>query len=60
LPSLEADNKVNAEFIVKLIGAFREFSVYDLADKSVNGHTCRKSSLLSQMLINHKMLSKQD
>ena len=41
-----------------MIGVFREYSVYDLSDKSVNGHTCRKSSLLSQMFIFHKLITK--
>jgi hypothetical protein len=35
---------------------FRKCATHDLTDKSVNGQNCRKSALLSQMLIRHKVL----
>ena len=45
-----------SETIVKLLGAFRVSAKYNPADKSVNGHNCRKSGILSEMLLWHKLL----
>jgi hypothetical protein len=44
-------------FLVNLYCAFGHFANHDMQDKSINGHNCRKSSLLSQMLILHKLMS---
>jgi N-acetyltransferase B complex (NatB) non catalytic subunit len=44
------------DFLVELYGSFRNYSTYDLSDKSVNGQNCRKSALLSMMLLRHKLV----
>jgi hypothetical protein len=48
--------KRSVNFVVNFYSAFGHFSNHDMQDKSINGHNCRKSSLLSQMLILHKLM----
>ena len=39
--------KRSVNFIVNLFSAFSHFANHDMQDKSINGHNCRKSALLS-------------
>lgn len=56
--TLFPDFTSSADFLVALFGSFRHYASYDLADRSVNGQNCRKSALLSMMLLRHKLAIK--
>lgn len=55
--SLFPDFSPNTEYLVNLYGSFRHYANHDATDKSVNGQNCRKSALLSMLLLKHKLIS---
>jgi len=44
------------DFLANLFASFKKYQAYNMEDRSVNGHNCRKSAYLSEMLLKHKLL----
>ena len=63
-----ADNKIEGslfqfkedptQLFVDVMTSFRQFQSYNPEDKSVNGHNCRKSAILSQLFGIHKEIQR--